>query len=161
MVADHSLPTIGMLWMEGSLSFLEQMCMLSFVECGHRVVLFHYGQVDNVPDGIELVSANEIHEPKQFIVNNQFKTPVPQSDIFRLHLMKKTDFLWCDTDVLALAPIPRADHVFGYFNRDTICNAVMRLPSDSPTLNAYSEYCQIPIRSAPGLKGKNGKNWNA
>ncbi|NOE17478.1 hypothetical protein GS634_04990 [Ruegeria atlantica] len=157
MVADHSLPTIGMLWMEGSLSFLEQMCMLSFVECGHRVVLFHYGQVDNVPDGIELVSANEIHEPRQFIVNNQFKTPVPQSDIFRLHLMKKTDFLWCDTDVLALAPIPRADHVFGYFNRDTICNAVMRLPFDSPTLNAYSEYCQDPYPIRPWVEGEERK----
>ncbi|WP_298848843.1 ATP-grasp fold amidoligase family protein [uncultured Ruegeria sp.] len=140
--------------MEGSLSFLEQVCMLSFVECGHRVVLFHYGQVENVPSGIELVSANEIHEPDQFIMNNQFKTPVPQSDIFRLHLMKKTDFLWCDTDVLAISPIPWADHIFGYFNRDTICNAVMRLPSDSPTLNAYSEYCQDPYPIRPWVEGE-------
>lgn len=154
MAADHSLPTIGMLWMEGRLSFLEQMCMLSFVEQGHRLVLFHYGQVENVPSGVELVSANEVHEPKQFIVNNQFNTPVPQSDIFRLQLMKKTDFLWCDTDVVALAPIPKADHIFGYFNRDTICNAVMRLPPDSPALNAYVEYSEDPYPIRPWVEGE-------
>ncbi|NOD91167.1 hypothetical protein GS636_00025 [Ruegeria sp. HKCCD4884] len=153
MAADRSLPTIGMLWMEGRLSFLEQMCMLSFVEQGHRLVLFHYGQVENVPSGVELVSANEVHEPKQFIMNNQFKTPVPQSDIFRLQLMKKTDFLWCDTDVVALSPIPKADHIFGYFNRDTICNAVMRLPSDSPALGSYIEYSNDPYPIRPWVEG--------
>jgi len=60
MVAENNLPTIGMLWLEGPLSFLEQMCLLSFVSNGHKVVLFHYGEVENVPEGIELVSANEI-----------------------------------------------------------------------------------------------------
>lgn len=153
MGVDNNLPTIGMLWLEGPLSFLEQMCLLSFVANGHRVVLFHYGEVENVPDGIELVSANEVHEPKQFIMNNQFKTPVPQSDIFRLQLMKKTDFLWCDTDVFSLAPIPKADHIFGYFDKTTICNAIMRLPSDSPTLKAYIEYSSDPYPIRPWVEG--------
>ncbi len=154
MVVDPKLPTIGMLWLEGPLSFLEQMCLLSFVANGHKVVLFHYGEVENVPEGVELVSANEIHEPKQFIMSNTFNTPVPQSDIFRLQLMKKTDFLWCDTDVIALAPIPKADHIFGFFNKTTICNAVMRLPSDSPALKAYTEYSldSFPIR--PWVEGE-------
>lgn len=153
MGVDNNLPTIGMLWLEGPLSFLEQMCLLSFTANGHRVVLFHYGEVENVPDGIELVSANEIHEPKQFIMNNQFKTPVPQSDIFRLQLMKKTDFVWCDTDVLSLAPIPKADHIFGYFSKHSICNAVMRLPTDSPTLQAYTDYSLDPFPIRPWVEG--------
>ncbi|WP_299884858.1 ATP-grasp fold amidoligase family protein [uncultured Ruegeria sp.] len=153
MVAENNLPTIGMLWLEGPLSFLEQMCLLSFVSNGHKVVLFHYGEVENVPEGIELVSANEIHEPKQFIVNSQFKTPVPQSDIFRLQLMKKTDFLWCDTDVISLAPIPKADHIFGYFNNTTICNAIMRLPADSPALQAYTDYSLDPFPIRPWIEG--------
>ncbi|WP_162946986.1 ATP-grasp fold amidoligase family protein [Ruegeria sp. EL01] len=146
-----------MLWLEGPLSFLEQMCLLSFVANGHKVVLFHYGEVENVPNGIELVSANEIHEPKQFIMNNQFKTPVPQSDIFRLQLMKKTDFLWCDTDVLCLAPIPKADHIFGYFNNTTICNAIMRLPATSPALSAYTEYSLDPFPIRPWVESDERK----
>ncbi len=154
MVVDNKLPTVGMLWLEGPLSFLEQMCLLSFVANGHKVVLFHYGEVENVPEGIELVSANEIHEPQQFIMNNQFKTPVPQSDIFRLQLMKKTDFLWCDTDVISLAPIPKADHIFGYFNNTTICNAIMRLPSDSPALRGYTEYSLDPFPIRPWIEGE-------
>ncbi len=154
MVAENNLPTIGMLWLEGPLSFLEQMCLLSFVANGHKVVLFHYGEVENVPEGIELVSANEIHEPKQFIMSNTFNTPVPQSDIFRLQLMKKTDFLWCDTDVFSLAPIPKSEYIFGFFNKTTICNAVMRLPPNSPALKAYTEYSldSFPIR--PWVEGE-------
>lgn len=154
MAAENTLPTIGMLWLEGPLSFLEQMCLLSFVANGHRVVLFHYDEVENVPEGIELVSANEIHEPQRFIMNNQFKTPVPQSDIFRLQLMQKTDFLWCDTDVISLKPIPKADHIFGFFNRNTICNAIMRLPSDSPALKAYTEYSLDPFPIRPWVEGE-------
>ncbi|MEM7090498.1 MAG: ATP-grasp fold amidoligase family protein [Pseudomonadota bacterium] len=154
MAVDTNLPTIGMFWVEGSLSFLEQACLLSFVANGHKVVLFHYGGVENVPDEIELVSANEIHEPERFVMNNQFKTPVPQSDIFRLHLMKKTDYLWCDADVLSLAPIPKSDHVFGYQNASTICNAVMRLPTDSPALDDYLAYCQDPFPIFPGIEGQ-------
>lgn len=154
MAANGNLPTIGMLWLEGPLSFLEQMCLLSFVANGHKVVLFHYGEVENVPEGIELVSANDIHEPKQFIMNNQFQTPVPQSDIFRLQLMKKTDYLWCDTDVVSLAPIPTADHIFGYFNNTTICNAIMRLPPDSPALRGYTEYSLDPFPIRPWIEGE-------
>ncbi len=153
MTVEDELPTIGMLWLEGPLSFLEQMCLLSFVANGHKVMLFHYGEVENVPEGIELVSANEIHQPEQFIVNSTFNTPVPQSDIFRLQLMKKTDFLWCDTDVLCIAPIPKADYTFGYFNKKTICNAILRLPPDSPTLKAYTEYSLDPYPIRPWVEG--------
>lgn len=157
MAVDDTLPTIGMLWFEGDLSFLEILCLLSFVANGHRVVLFHYGTVQNVPSEIELIPAQEIHDPDQFIVNTQFNTPVPQSDIFRLQLMHKTDFLWCDTDVCSIAPIPKADHIFGYFNKDTICNAVLRMPPDSPALNSYIEYSLDPYPIQPWIAGDERK----
>ena len=34
----HPLPTIAALWMEGALSYLEQLCLKSFVDAGHKVV---------------------------------------------------------------------------------------------------------------------------
>lgn len=153
-MSDASLPTIGMLWVEGPLSYLEQLSILSFRAQGHRVVLFHYGSVENVPGDIELVSANEVHQPSEIIFNKQFQTPVPQSDIFRLQMMKKTDFVWSDTDVLAVKPIRRQDHVFGYFNKTTLCNAVMRMPADAPALDAYLAHALDPYPIMPWVAGE-------
>lgn len=143
---------IGSLWVEGPLSFLEQMCLLSFVEAGHDVTLFHYGSVANVPDDINLVDAREIHDPSKILYNKQFGTPVVQSDIFRLHMMMKTDLTWVDADVLCVKPFSNlGQHVFGYFRRKQLCNAVMRLPSDSPGLAAYFDYVQDEYPIAPTL----------
>ena len=44
-----ALKGIGTLWIGGPLSFLEQMCLLSFVAQGHKVTLFHYGEIAHVP----------------------------------------------------------------------------------------------------------------
>ena len=53
---------IAALWMEGKLSFLEQLCLKSFVDAGHHVKLYHYGPLENVPDGMELANAEEVLE---------------------------------------------------------------------------------------------------
>ena len=51
---------IAMLWMRGSLSFLEQLCVQSFLDAGHHVVLYSYEPIGHVPDGVELRDAGEI-----------------------------------------------------------------------------------------------------
>jgi hypothetical protein len=58
-----ALKGIGTLWIGGPLSFLEQMCLLSFVAQGHKVTLFHYGEIAHVPQDIEVIDAREIHDP--------------------------------------------------------------------------------------------------
>lgn len=145
---------IGTLWVEGALSFLEQMCLLSFVAQGHKVTLFHYGAIANAPEGIDLVDAREIHDPATIIYNRQFGTPVVQSDIFRLHMMMKTDLIWADTDVLCLKPFETPNgHFFGYQKKTMLCNAVMRLPASSPGLKDYIDYVHdeypIPLNLSP------------
>ncbi len=144
--------SIGTLWVEGPLSFLEQVCLLSLQAAGHGVTLFHYGEVTNVPDGIEVVNAREIHDPAKIIYNKQFNTPVAQSDIFRLHMMQQTDLIWADTDMLCLKPFDTGQsHIFGYFRHDRLCNAVMRIPKDSPGLAAYLDHAKDEYPIAPYL----------
>lgn len=155
------LPGIGSLWVEGDLSYLEQVCLLSFVEQGHRVTLFHYGPVGNIPDGIDLVDAREIHDPKSIIFNKQFGTPVPQSDVFRLHMLAKTDLIWADADVLALKPFDDTPHVFGFFTRRQLCNAVLRLPGESPALAAYLDYVSDEYPIPPWLDDGQRAEWEA
>jgi len=147
-----ALKGIGTLWIGGPLSFLEQMCLLSFVAQGHKVTLFHYGEIAHVPQDIEVIDAREIHEPAMIIYNKQFGTPVVQSDIFRLHMLRQTNLIWADSDVLCLKPFDLpTDHVFGYFRRRELCNAIMGLPQDSPGLNAYLDYVQDEYPIPPNL----------
>ncbi|RZV99705.1 MAG: hypothetical protein EX266_14740, partial [Rhodobacteraceae bacterium] len=51
---------IAMLWMRGSLSFLEQLCVQSFLDAGHHVVLYSYEPIDRVPEGVETRDASLI-----------------------------------------------------------------------------------------------------
>lgn len=42
---------IGTLWIGGSLSWLEQLCLKSFVDAGQPITLFAYAPIPNVPAG--------------------------------------------------------------------------------------------------------------
>lgn len=138
--ADAALPHIGSLWIGKTLSYVEQMCLLSFVRQGHPVTLFSYGPVDNVPGDVMVADAREIHDPASFFYS-KFGTPVVQSDIFRLNLLHQTDMVWADADMFCLRPVLEDQgHVHGYFTSSSVCNALLRLPPESPALKAYLEY---------------------
>ncbi len=51
---------IGMLWVEGPLSYIEVLCAKSFLDAGHHVKLYHYKDVQNVPEGVELVNGDSM-----------------------------------------------------------------------------------------------------
>ena len=148
------LPTIGSLWVDGDLSYVEQACLLSFVDQGHKVVLFHYGPVDNVPDEIELVDAREIYDTRTIIINAQFGTPVPQSDIFRLQMLLKTDYVWADSDMLAIRPLQASPFIFGDQGRGVMCNAMLRLPKTSQSLQDYANHTLDPYPISPWISGE-------
>ena len=144
----HAAP-VGSLWIGSRLSFVEQMSLLSFVRQGHPVTLFTYGPVENVPIDVSVVDAREIHDPTEFLYS-KFGTPVVQSDIFRLHMIRKTGMIWTDTDMVCLKPIQIEDgHVHGFFSGGSVCNALLRLPKDSPALAAFLDYVADPFPVPP------------
>ena len=44
---------VAALWIGGPLSFLEQLCLISFVHAGQHITLYTYEPVPNVPPGVE------------------------------------------------------------------------------------------------------------
>ena len=90
---------IGALWMEGRLSFLEQLCLKSFVDAGHHVILYHYGPLLGVPDGIELRDANMVLPRTNFLKHERTGSPALHSDLFRYKMLEQNDgMIWADTD---------------------------------------------------------------
>lgn len=95
----HPEYKIGALWIEGRLSFLEQLCLKSFVDAGHHTILYHYGPLQGVPDGIELRDANDILNMENFLTHGRTGSPALHSDIFRYKMLEKEDrMIWADTD---------------------------------------------------------------
>ena len=77
---DHQ---IAMLWMRGSLSFLEQLCVQSFLDAGHHVILYSYAPVGGVPDAVEHRDAADILPEDGFLVHERTGSPALHSDLFR------------------------------------------------------------------------------
>jgi len=54
------LPTLNTMWVEGPLSYMEQVCLKSALACGHNVVLYTYFNVTGIPAGVEVRDGREI-----------------------------------------------------------------------------------------------------
>ncbi|WP_342071040.1 hypothetical protein [Yoonia algicola] len=134
---------VASLWVGPELTWMEQMCLLSFVDKGHRTILYVYDDVKSVPDGVEVRDANEIMPSDQIIYHAATGSPAFHSDIFRLRMLDQTDYLWIDTDAYCWQPFvrPAHGHFYGWGTDETrkIYSGVLGLPKDSPTLQAMLE----------------------
>lgn len=139
-----SLPTVASLWIGGNLSFLEQLCLKSFVDHGHRTLLYTYEDVSNTPDGVEVLDANSVYPSKTFLTHKRTGSPANHADAFRYRMIAEQDVIWVDADMLCMRPWAfSSDFVFGWEKTGkTVCNAVLGLPAASKTLQAMNAFCQ-------------------
>lgn len=144
-----SLPTIASMWIGPELSFLERLCLQSFVDAGHRVKLYTYAPVDNVPPAVEVADASAVLPSERFVYHAESGAPGPQSDRFRYHLLARTDEIWVDTDAYCLRPFPDRAYLFAPHYRDHMANGVLRLPQDSPTLCALLDFTDQEFPDLP------------
>ena len=131
-----------MLWVEGPLSYLEQLCIASFRDAGHPVKLYTYGEVTRIPDGIETASAEEILPRTKFLKHERTGSPALHSDLFRYHLLARHDrTIWADTDAYCMRPFETATGHFHGWESDTHVNGgVLGLPRDSDTLRELLDF---------------------
>lgn len=134
--------TIAALWMDGALSFLEQLCLKSFVDAGHPVKLYHYGPLQNVPDGIELVDAEDILPREGFLTHQRTGSPALHSDLFRYKMLAQSEqTIWADTDAYCMKKFETPNgHFYGWESDRHINGGVLGLPADSDTLSELLEY---------------------
>lgn len=129
---------VGALWIGGPLSFLEQLCLVSYVHAGQAVRLYSYDPIPNVPDGVELADANEILPRTGFLLHERTGSPALQSDLFRYHMLAKTDrMIWADTDAYCVKPFVTPNgHFYAWESETGLNGGVLGLPADSETLAA-------------------------
>jgi alpha 1,4-glycosyltransferase len=129
------LPHLHSLWIGPRLTWLEQLCVVSWLAHDHRAVLWTYQPVEGVPRGVEIRNAREIL-PESAITYHRFSGSVSLfSNRFRYHLLQQYHATWVDMDVLLVQPLADpSPYLFGWESPDSICSAVLRLPRGSRVL---------------------------
>jgi hypothetical protein len=125
-------PDLHSLWIGSRLTWLERLCLASWLAHGHRTILWTYQPVDEIPRGVEVRNAREIL-PESAVTFHRVSGSVSLfSNRFRYHLFRQYHATWIDTDVLLLRTLAdTSPYLFAWETSDSICSAVLRLPSGS------------------------------
>jgi hypothetical protein len=147
---ENCLPVIASFWHGSNLSWIETLCIQSFLDRGHHFVLYAADKISGVPNGTDVRHAREIFWPAPFELkdNNLHRLQV-FSNIFRLHLVKQTGFLWVDLAAYCVKPFDfNVPNIFAPFGSN-FTNRVLCLEDNSPSLKAMIEFVQTPNPTKP------------
>lgn len=155
----QSLPSINALWIGTELNQMAKSCLQSFLKHGHTVNLYTYGNIANVPSGINICDGNDIIPKDKIIKHKKTGSYALFSDIFRYALIAKIDNgIYVDCDVYCLKPItiPEHGYLLGFEHPDSINGAVLALPKESELLNTLinlsNQACFTPEWYSPYRK---------
>jgi hypothetical protein len=133
------------LWIGGTLSKVEQLCIKSFLDNGHEFHLYTYEEVQNIPAGTIVCDGNDILDKENIFTykSGWGKGSVSGfADIFRVHLLFKKGGWWVDMDIICLKRFDNEKQAvicsshegqYGSFPN----NCVLRFPKNDPIL----KYC--------------------
>jgi hypothetical protein len=140
------IPDVVTFW-DGPLDGLRRLCLTSQVRAGHRVTLYSFAPLADLPDGVVNADAGSVL-PRAFAerlrpsgVGGAWRdwTTLQFSDFFRMRLMAMGAGLWLDADVLLLKPI-EIDPTKPYFAWEKprqLGNSVLYLPEGDPIVAAF------------------------
>lgn len=147
------LPEIASLWIGGSLTWLEQLCLKSFADAGHHTTLYSYEPIPNVPEGVHAADAEDIFPSEPMYRHARTGSPAIHADLWRLNMLKKTDKIWVDADMYCYRPFNfTRQSVFGWEKDGLVCNAVLGLPKTSAALEMMLEFFKDEYAIGPWLK---------
>lgn len=139
-------PEIVTFW-HGPLDGLRRLCLRSQVAAGHKVTVYSFEPVAQLPDGVGNAEAEAIL-PHTFAERLRptgpdgvwrDRTMLQFSDFFRMRLMAKSAGLWLDADVLLLKSIeidPNKPY-FAWEHPHQLGNSVLYLPPNDPIVAAF------------------------
>lgn len=112
------MSTVQMLWVEGPLSTVERLAMVSFLKNGHPVHLYTYGEIPNIPEGVERRDARDVVTQQE--MDKLAHAPGVFSDVFRYKLLLDRGGIYCDTDVVCVRPLDFAPKKQQFFATERI-----------------------------------------
>lgn len=137
-------------WQGPSLTDVAVLCLTSMVAAGHKVDLFSFNEDLVVPSGITLRDAREILPIDKLTVHRRTGSFALFSDIFRYQGLRQSAGTWVDTDILIIKNLQHmGEYVFGWEDDQSINCAVLRMPPNSPCLNALCDFSNSKVVVPP------------
>ncbi len=156
---------VGTLWIGGALSWMEQLCLKSFVDQGQKITLFSYEDIPNVPAGVIRRDGREVLQTETFIKYEKKDSYALFADQFRLHMIHQNPgMIWVDTDVYCHRPMDYdSDYVMAFElpGKQRVNNAVLGLPADSALLKAMLDFTADPFAIPPFLSAAQINSYRA
>lgn len=147
---------VGTLWIGGPLSWLEQLCLKSFVDRGQRITLYSYHDIPNVPEGVVRHDGREVLDTDNFLKYQKKDSFALFADLFRVHMLRACPgMIWVDTDVYCWQPLAYDDDIVMGFElpgQTRVNNAVLALPPDHPMLAEMLDFMADPFAIPPFLR---------
>ena len=144
-------PEVVTFW-HGPLDALRRLCLRSQVAAGHKVTVYSFEPLGQLPDGVGNAEAETIltHSFAERLRPTAPEgvwsdwTMVQFSDFFRMRLMAEKSGLWLDTDVLLLkaVDIDPAKPYFAWERPRQLGNSVLYLPPRDPIVAAFASLMQ-------------------
>ena len=136
------LPVLNTLWVEGILSYVEQVCLTSAVARGHKVVLYTYFDVVGVPQGVEVRDGREVMSEDYLVKYQKSGSWALAANIFRYKIMDIKNVVWIDADVYLVKPIKNnfSAYLFGWQDGFLINNAVLSLEKNGVLTQALVDF---------------------
>jgi hypothetical protein len=141
-------PDVVTFW-HGPLDRLRLTCLRSQVAAGHKVTVYSFDPLPQLPDGVGNAEAEAILShtfaeklrPPQLDGTWRDWTLLQFSDFFRMRLMARNAGLWLDPDVLLLKPveIDAAKPFFAWERPRQLGNSVLYLPPRDPIVAAFED----------------------
>lgn len=153
---------LASLWIGGALGEIELASIHSFLRLGHKLIIYSYEPVPRLPRDVEARDAAEILPSRRIVRHRRSNSPALHSDLFRYALMRRSEAIWVDLDMIALKPFHFASpYVFGYEDTEGAVNcAVLRLPPASKTLHELLKFNEDTVATPPLLTGfRRWKYW--
>lgn len=149
-------PLLQSFWHGRPLGWVERACLRSMVAQGHAVHLYSFDPVENLPEGVVNMDAEEV-TPRTSLFQfdgvlglANIGSFAPFSDWFRYNLIRQTDGLWIDTDAYLLSPlIFLRRHVYAWESKRVVGAGILGLPRDSEILGTLIAYMTPPIEFSP------------
>lgn len=158
--SESSSSIVRTLWHGSPLSVFEELCLRSFVQCGHQVELYTYMDTQ-APAGVRVCDANEVLPEAQAFA--YAKGPAKGSfaafsNLFRFKLLYEHGGIWADADMLCLKsldllPDAWAGQVCSY-TPGHLNTAVIKMPQGHPV--ARDVYHALEIEGRNLVLGSTG-----
>jgi hypothetical protein len=129
------LPTIVSFW-HGPLSWLEALCISSFVRQGHELEVYSYDPIPNLPAAAKWRDARDVLPREKLTFYKGRGTPGVFSDHFRYSALRAGLGIYADLDVYCVRPISSSlDYLMAWERPGSVNGAVLYIPANAPLLD--------------------------